>query len=369
MMFLEKIKQNPIATVNMVYCIFPILSLSMMQSSGPLWLGVLVTIQFILGYVLLCYRDMSHNILLRRLILLMHYVGIIYFIYFFDGYYFYFYFYSAFILPFALRVTYKSLEMQLYVSAMLFSFAIITVRYPSLWVMMLAILIVLLGMTMANFSSVKTQKLKDELMKKNAHINMLIADYERNRIGQDLHDTLGHIFASLSIKSELATKLLENKRVDQAREELASIHQLSRDALVKVRAIVEDVKFQSFEEEVQTMAILLENANITFQFEHAESTQSLQPTIQATLAMILREMVNNVIKHAKAKTVTGQMIEDGSQMIFIFEDDGVGMTHITQDDFKSIRQRVQALDGVFDVQNLEKGLRIVITFSKGTECK
>ena len=37
----------------------------------------------------------------------------------------------------------------------------------------------------------------------------MIAEQERNRIGQDLHDTLGHVFASLSVKSELAAKLID----------------------------------------------------------------------------------------------------------------------------------------------------------------
>ncbi len=45
--------------------------------------------------------------------------------------------------------------------------------------------------------------------RKNRHINTLIAEQERHRIGQDLHDTLGHVFASLSLKSELAYKLID----------------------------------------------------------------------------------------------------------------------------------------------------------------
>ena len=54
--------------------------------------------------------------------------------------------------------------------------------------------------------------MRKELEEKNKYINVLIAEQERNRIGQDLHDTLGHVFASLTLKSELATKLLDTDK-------------------------------------------------------------------------------------------------------------------------------------------------------------
>ena len=46
----------------------------------------------------------------------------------------------------------------------------------------------------------------------------MIAEQERNRIGQDLHDTLGHVFASLSVKSELAAKLIDKDPIAGKKE-------------------------------------------------------------------------------------------------------------------------------------------------------
>ena len=50
----------------------------------------------------------------------------------------------------------------------------------------------------------------------------MIAEQERNRIGQDLHDTLGHVFASLSVKSELAAKLIDKDPI-AAKKEILNI--------------------------------------------------------------------------------------------------------------------------------------------------
>ena len=62
--------------------------------------------------------------------------------------------------------------------------------------------IVILAILFGNFKIMRDNIVNK--LKKNKYINILIAEQERNRIGQDLHDTLGHVFASLSVKSELA---------------------------------------------------------------------------------------------------------------------------------------------------------------------
>ena len=54
-------------------------------------------------------------------------------------------------------------------------------------------------------------KLKNERNKYNEHINILLAENERNRIGQDLHDSIGHTFVMLKLKAELAEKYLQKK--------------------------------------------------------------------------------------------------------------------------------------------------------------
>ena len=64
--------------------------------------------------------------------------------------------------------------------------------------------------------------------RKNRYINTLITEQERHRIGQDLHDTLGHVFASLSLKSELAYKIIDSD-TENAKAELLAINKLSRN--------------------------------------------------------------------------------------------------------------------------------------------
>ncbi|WP_303752678.1 histidine kinase dimerization/phosphoacceptor domain-containing protein, partial [Staphylococcus aureus] len=73
-----------------------------------------------------------------------------------------------------------------------------------------------------NLKKVKDREYKKEIEEKNRYINTLITEQERHRIGQDLHDTLGHVFASLSLKSELAYKIIDSD-TENAKAELLAI--------------------------------------------------------------------------------------------------------------------------------------------------
>lgn len=364
MTLLEKVKANPIGSSNLIYLIFPILSLTALGHEGPLWSGILITALFTMSYLIMIYEDLSDKVMLRRTLLLIHFLGIFYFIEFFNASHLLFFFYAAYIIPYVFQVKINSIEVFMYISAFAMSIFIIGANHQDYLIIIIPMSLVILFVMYGNFKALQSEKLQEKIVSQNEHINTLIAEQERNRIGQDLHDTLGHVFASLSIKSELAVKLID-KDVNRAKEEMLSVNELSKDALVKVRAIVDDLKLQSFEEEVKTIDSLLENANLLFEFRNANKAHSLSPTKQSALSMILREAVNNVIKHAKATKVTGEIFDENDKLTMIIKDDGIGMKNIEEDDFKSIKHRVHAINATLNVKNLKQGLEMTITLPRG----
>ena len=79
---------------------------------------------------------------------------------------------------------------------------------PTFVVLLSAFYLVILIVAVGNFKN-RDERIMKAKLEKNKYINVLIAQQERNRISQDLHDTLGHVFASLTLKSELAVKLID----------------------------------------------------------------------------------------------------------------------------------------------------------------
>ncbi|MBP2622224.1 hypothetical protein DHL47_13030 [Streptococcus panodentis] len=84
------------------------------------------------------------------------------------------------------------------------------------------------------------EKIREEKVKQNAQLNLFLAENERNRIGRDLHDSLGHTFAMLSLKAELTQQFLDLGAYEQARKEVGEIHDISRQSMADVRRIIEN---------------------------------------------------------------------------------------------------------------------------------
>ncbi len=96
----------------------------------------------------------------------------------------------------------------------------------------------------------------------------MLAENERSRIGQDLHDSLGHTFAMLSVKTDLALQLFQMQAYPQVEKELKEIHQMSKDSMNEVRTIVENLKSRTLASELETVKKMLEIAGIEVHIEN-----------------------------------------------------------------------------------------------------
>lgn len=210
------------------------------------------------------------------------------------------------------------------------------------------LLVILAFVDLMTFGLVRiriVEDLKEAQAKQNAQINLLLAENERNRIGQDLHDSLGHTFAMLSVKTDLALQLFQMEAYPQVEKELKEIHQISKDSMNEVRTIVENLKSRTLTSELETVKKMLEIAGIEVQVENHLDKASLTQDVESTAAMILLELVTNIIKHAKAFKVYLKLERTEKELILTVRDDGCGFTSIKRDDLHTVRDRVLPFSG------------------------
>ena len=193
------------------------------------------------------------------------------------------------------------------------------------------------------------EDLKEAQAKQNAQINLLLAENERSRIGQDLHDSLGHTFAMLSVKTDLALQLFQMEAYPQVEKELKEIHQISKDSMNEVRTIVENLKSRTLTSELETVKKMLEIAGIEVEIANQLDTASLTQELESTASMILLELVTNIIKHAKASKVYLKLERTEKELILTVRDDGCGFTSIKGDDLHTVRDRVLPFSGEVNV--------------------
>ena len=193
------------------------------------------------------------------------------------------------------------------------------------------------------------EDLKEAQVKQNAQINLLLAENERSRIGQDLHDSLGHTFAMLSVKTDLALQLFQMEAYPQVEKELKDIHQISKDSMNEVRTIVENLKSRTLTSELETVKKMLEIAGIEVEIANQLDTASLTQELESTASMILLELVTNIIKHAKASKAYLRLERTEKELLLTVRDDGCGFTSIKGNELHTVRERVLPFSGEVNV--------------------
>ena len=193
------------------------------------------------------------------------------------------------------------------------------------------------------------EDLKEAQAKQNAQINLLLAENERSRIGQDLHDSLGHTFAMLSVKTDLALQLFQMEAYPQVEKELREIQQISKESMREVRTIVENLKCRTLTSELETVKKMLEIAGIEVETDNQLDTASLTQELESTASMILLELVTNIIKHAQASKVYLKLERTEKELILTVRDDGCGFASIKGDDLHTVRDRVLPFSGEVNV--------------------
>jgi two-component system sensor histidine kinase DesK len=146
---------------------------------------------------------------------------------------------------------------------------------------------------------------------------------ERERIGRDLHDIVGHSLSSISLKADLADKLITKGKVDAAQQEMRDIASISRDILSDVRKAVSNIKLRSLHDEVRSLTKLLESKSIMVDSNIDESAlQKLTLKSESQLILILKELVTNILRHSNASEVYFSAREKQGTLEVIVHDNG-----------------------------------------------
>ena len=213
--------------------------------------------------------------------------------------------------------------------------------------------------------SYERNKLKNERLKHNEHINLLLAENERNRIGRDLHDSIGHTFVMLKLKAELAEKYLEKNNIEAAKKELKEISEISSTSMTETRSIINKLKHRSITEELKVITDIMTMADISLDIENNMTTLPSE-LVEWTITMVLKELTNNVIKHSSATNCDIIISEDKENYSLLFSDNGCGFEKINGEELKSIKERLKAVDGKVEIVSTKKPTTIKTIITKNT---
>jgi two-component system sensor histidine kinase DesK len=180
----------------------------------------------------------------------------------------------------------------------------------------------LLLATFAAYGVGQVLKRNIELAQARAQLVELAVTQERERVARDVHDILGHSLTVITVKTELAGRLLEavpeTPALTRAREELSDVERLAREALADVRATVSGMRQLSLTGELAAARQALEAAGIVADLPTA--VDDVPARYRQLFAFSLREGVTNVVRHSGATRCVVRLTSDCIEV----RDDGVG---------------------------------------------
>ena len=186
-------------------------------------------------------------------------------------------------------------------------------------------------------------RMNRKLRKANEEIEHLAKVAERERIARDLHDVLGHTLSVITLKSELAGKLIE-RDPDRAGKEIREVEEISRQALSDVRDAIRGYRSEGLVAELARAKATLETAGIIVKCDAATSVK-LPAVHESVLSLAVREAVTNIVRHAQARNCRMRLEQQNGSCRLEISDDGLGCNGKEGNGLRGMRERVEMIGG------------------------
>ncbi|MFK2900465.1 sensor histidine kinase [Dyella jejuensis] len=179
-------------------------------------------------------------------------------------------------------------------------------------------------------------------------VRRLAATAERERIGRDLHDLLGHTLSLITLKLELSRKLFD-RDPEGARRELEEAESVARHALAEVRSAVTGIRSTDLAAELASARLLLDSSAV--HLDYGSLPDSLPAEVERALALVIREAVTNIHRHAGATEASVRFARTAEQLDMQIRDNGRGGLSAHGNGITGMCERIRALGGSLQIDS------------------
>lgn len=203
------------------------------------------------------------------------------------------------------------------------------------------------------------------LEKQDNEIHMAILQ-ERNRIAREMHDNVGHMLSRSLLQIGAMTATCKD---DNQKQTLNALKDTLNTAMTSIRESVHDMHEDSIDLNLELNKLI---QNFTFCPIHYEyDMNAVPPKLKYTFLAIVKEALNNIMKHSKATRVDLIFREHPALFQILIVNNGVSKAfqNLTDLEFssgiglKNIKDRVENLGGTINITQ-NKGFRIFISIPK-----
>lgn len=203
----------------------------------------------------------------------------------------------------------------------------------------------------------KNKKLIESIQEKNKaleqysqRIEELTIMEERNRVAQDLHDTIGHTFTSI-IMSLDALPFIIKANQEEAVNSIQEINNLARNGLDDVRKSIHQISpienhwplSQYFH---QVISEFTKHTGIKVDYEMKGSEKEIGERIKYTFIRCLQEGLTNAVRHGQATQILVTITYDEEVVLLQINDNGIGTDSLKLGfGLQGMKDRISSLNG------------------------
>ena len=206
-------------------------------------------------------------------------------------------------------------------------------------------------------------------------ITLHTEEKERKRLSQDLHDGLGQTIAAASLYMNTLDDLVEGQLDAETLEIFKTGKDLVNKSAKETRMVSHNIMppsltqfglSESLSEMINNYQKIKDNVDITFKSNIRKHRFTNE--VELSLYRVVQELVNNALKHSKAKHINISVLIDGVSCEISVKDDGIGFDYelIKKDKaagigLRNIEQRIKVIEGHLEISSRDEGTEFVIT--------
>lgn len=194
---------------------------------------------------------------------------------------------------------------------------------------------------------------------------------ERLRMAKDIHDDLGSGLSKINFLSELISQNLKGN--SQMIESANSISETAKNLVVNMRDLIwaltpGNMTLSGLIARIREYSSdYLEDVSIELRISSSDDIPDTEITKESyrTVIMILKESLNNIVKHSKANIVTIDFKLQEESLSILIKDNGIGILNNNKigNGLKNMENRCQSIGGVFSMlSDKENGTKINLKF-------
>ena len=228
------------------------------------------------------------------------------------------------------------------------------------------------------------RRLEAEVEERTAELSELssylqrVREDEKSKLARDIHDELGGILVSAKMDIAWVEERMKKRDAESSAKLERALQALDEGVQIK-RRIIEELRPTLLDNLGLSAAVdwqvheICDRAGLACTISTPSDDSGIAPQVSIALYRILQEALTNIVKYARAKSVSIDLGLTDETVTLLIEDDGVGIPADAQNNLLShgisgMRQRVRALHGEFAIaRRPEGGTMIEVNIPTGRE--